>query len=96
LLEETLDRKVVIRALQRKNIVHRRELRIKWDSGTTTTLWLDEGLGCWRVPGYRVFGFTSGVMEQVRKLKKLNCHVSMAQPMLGTWVLISSDSAERG
>jgi len=96
LLEETLDRKVVIRALQRKNIEHRRELCIEWDSGTTTTLWLDEGVGCWRVPGYRMFGFTSGVMEQVRELKKLNCHVSMAQPMLGTWALISSDSAERG
>ena len=35
-------------------------------------------------------------MEQIRELKKLDCNVSMAQPMLGTWVLIKSDKAERG
>ncbi|RKX64144.1 MAG: hypothetical protein DRP42_06895, partial [Tenericutes bacterium] len=94
LLEETLYRKVVLRALQRRNIEHRRELRIEWDSGTTTTLWLDEGVGCWRVSGYRVFGFTSGVMQQIRELKKLDCHVSMAQPRLGTWVMVKSGGAD--
>ena len=93
LLEETLDRKVVLRVKQRREIEHRRELRIEWDSGATTTLWLDEGMGCWRVSGYRVFGFTSGVMQQIRELKKLDCSVSMAQPFLGTWVLAKSDEA---
>ena len=91
LLEETLKHKVVLRVQQRRDIEHRRVLRIEWASGSTTTLWLDEGVGCWRVSGYRMFGFTSGVMEQIRELKKLDCHVLMAHPMLGTWVLIKSD-----
>ena len=94
LLEETLKRKVVLRVQQRRDIEHRRVLRIEWDSSTTTTLWLDEGVGCWRVSGYRMFGFTSGVMEQIRELKKLDRNVSMAHPMLWTWVLIKSDNAK--
>lgn len=51
----------------------------------------DTNMRCWRVSGYRVFGFTSGVMQQIRELKKLDCYVLIAQPMLGTRALLKSD-----
>ncbi|MCZ6803087.1 MAG: DEAD/DEAH box helicase [Proteobacteria bacterium] len=87
-IEESVNKAVKIVSHPRANIDHRRHLILEWNNNKKTHVTLDQGLGCWNASGYKIFEFSARVSDQIRLIKKLDINVSIAQPKIGTWVLI--------
>jgi hypothetical protein len=75
---------VSLTAKPKKEIDHSRELSITWQDGTSMKLYLDEGVGCWRINGMQSFEFGASVSHQIKDVERLQGYVSIAQPRLGT------------
>lgn len=83
-IEELTGGHVRLTAKPKKEIDHSRELSITWQDGTSMRLYLDEGVGCWRINGMQSFEFGGSVSHQIKDVARLQGYVSMAQPRLGT------------
>ena len=83
-IEEITSRKVYLNSNDRRNVAHSRELVLKWDSGETLQIFMDEGLGCWRTNSYQHFDFSSSVMAQIKSICSASCYIQIAQSNLGT------------
>jgi len=75
----------------KREIAHNRELSLSWSNGATTRVFLDEGVGCWRISGIKSFDFAASVLDQIRSIKRLDGLVQIAQPQLGTAVYVRHD-----
>ena len=83
-IEDLVDKRVLLTVGDKRNIGHSRELVLAWDDGEVSTLYLDEGMGCWRAGGYQTFDFSADLQSQVRGVRNMSGYVQMAQPQLGT------------
>lgn len=75
---------VGLTAKPKKEVDHSRELSITWQDGISMKLYLDEGVGCWRINGMQSFEFGGSVSHQIKDVAGLQGYVTMAQPRLGT------------
>jgi len=90
-IEELTGGYVGLKARPKNEIEHSRELTITWEDDKKTRIFLDEGVGCWRINGMKSFEFGGSVNQQIKDVISLQCYVGMAQPRLGTNLFLLSD-----
>lgn len=94
-LEDAVGRRVDLEVRRKGAIDHRRSLRIDWESGYSTTLWIDEGMGAWRVAKYQTFDFSASALAQTRALRRVSTSVYVPQPKIGTWILVRHERSKK-
>lgn len=83
LVEDLAGRSVKLNAKPKRELPHSRSLELFFDDHTKVTIYLDEGVGCWRA-GYSKFEFAANVNTQIRTLKQLDSRIRIAHQSLGT------------
>jgi DEAD/DEAH box helicase domain-containing protein len=72
----------------KRDIAHRREMRLDWEDGSSVRIFLDEGVGCWRIGGRKVFDFSADLIDQVNLVTELNGSLYLSHPLLGTSIYV--------
>tara|TARA_Y100000588_G_C13876149_1_gene762447 strand:+ start:67 stop:570 length:504 start_codon:yes stop_codon:yes gene_type:complete len=62
---------------QQSSLSHGRELTIKWSSGATSVIRLDQGLGFLRSQQTKHFDFRASSVEQAEEIRDLQVHVNV-------------------
>lgn len=83
--------KIDIRSYARKSIAHSRELKVEFESGASLEIFLDEGVSCWRLNGYKTFDFAAAPSSQARTILKLDGYIAMAHKRVGSWMFVSKE-----
>lgn len=83
--------KIDIRSYARKSIAHSRELKVEFESSASLEIFLNEGVSCWRLNGYKTFDFAAAPSSQARTILKLDGYIAMAHKRVGSWMFVSKD-----
>lgn len=88
ILENITGTAVRLESKNRRDVAHNRELQLNFESGECIKVYLDEGVGCWRISGRKSFDFTAGVNRQIKLVTSMTPSVRIAQPKIGTSIFI--------
>ena len=68
---------VLTETKHQSSLSHGRELTIKWSSGATSVIRLDQGLGFLRSQETKHFNFRASSVEQAEEIRNLQVHVNV-------------------
>lgn len=81
--------RIDIRSFDRRDVAHSRELGLEFVSGQSLHIYLDEGLSCWRLSGYRSYDFAASPAAQARAILSLEGYIALAHKKVGSWMFVS-------